>query len=240
MTGELRLQTVSKTLRVLICMLLGFSHNDCEGVARLYMSGHIRTSLATSGVLSECVQQSRCGQLRQQQSGCGQVLGRVCQKLTVCRQKFVRRFSINLVYLKTVQSSRERYCVYETYGCSILKSQYESMILLVFGGEYTVLVISNYLDIRSVWDSLVSRCVYMDDIQMHIFNALSPALKCLSPVRRAFVSSAKSVCLQCNKRVRLLHVFGSWFRNPQKQRNVGKGFCKSSFQLGIDLKKVQK
>ena len=42
MTGELRPQTVLKTLRVLICMLLGFSHNDCEGVARLYVSGHIR------------------------------------------------------------------------------------------------------------------------------------------------------------------------------------------------------
>ena len=72
--------------------------------------------------------------------------------LCVSRSSFIV-FSINLVCLKTIQSSRERYCVYITCGCSVYTrrwvrerdtSRFRSWVL----------VSSNRLDPRSVWKSL--------------------------------------------------------------------------------------
>ena len=80
-------------------------------------------------------------------------------------------------------------------------------------------------------------CVWMKFERVFSMH-LSPAPKCLSPVRNAFVSSTKGVNLQHNKRICLL--FESWFRNPQKKDTMEKSFCATSFQVGMDLKKVQK
>ena len=84
---------------------------------------------------------------------------------------------------------------------------------------------NNHLNIS--YSLEVAVCVWLK--YEHIF------LMCSSPPLN--VTSLKSVCLQYNKRVCLL--FGSWFRTPT-QKNCGKSFHKTSFQLGMGLKKVQK
>ena len=53
-----------------------------------------------------------------------------------------------------------------------------------------------------------------------------------------FIPRTKSVRLQHNKRVHLL--FGIWFTNPRKGTETRKSFCKTSFQLRMDLKKGPK
>ena len=73
------------------------------------------------------------------------------------------------------------------------------------------------------------KCVF----SMH----LSPAPKCLSPVRNTFVSSTKSVHLQHSKCICLLFVEVG-LETPRK--SMGKNFCTTLFQVGMDLKKVQK
>ena len=63
---------------------------------------------------------------------------------------------------------------------------------------------------------------------------------------KAFICSVKSYlelssrdCIvTSDKRIPLLHVFGGWFRNPPKQQKlVEKVFGKTSFQVGMELKK---
>ena len=62
-------------------------------------------------------------------------------------------------------------------------------------------------------DSYVCSCVGLK-FERAFSTHLSPALKRSSLALNAFFPRAKTVCLQRNKRVRLL--FGRWFRKPRK------------------------
>ena len=66
------LKTVSKTLHVLVHALLGFSHNNCVGMASIVQ--------APPGLLNACG------------TDCEE---RVSWELIVCKQKFVYRFFLS-------------------------------------------------------------------------------------------------------------------------------------------------
>ena len=96
----------------------------------------------------------------------------------------------------------------------------------------------------SVWKALVATwmCVYVCVWLMfkHVFSVCwPPALKYSTPARNPLVSSAKSVCLQHNKHVRLETVDS--FRNPLKRIETRENtFWKTLFQVGMDVKIAQK
>ena len=74
------------------------------------------------------------------------------------------------------------------------------MIAPVLGGEY-IAVISNYLNISSVWKLPVVSCVCVAEAQMRVFNSFVSRVKrihlqhqkCLSPAQNMFVTSGSEV-----------------------------------------------
>ena len=93
---------------------------------------------------------------------------------------------------------------------------------------------SNHLDKNSAWKLLVASCVCVWPKPKWMFSMCSsPALKCSSLARNYLVPSDKCVRV----------LFGSWFRNAKKRTEPRvKRFPekKTSFQVGMELKKVQK
>ena len=91
---------------------------------------------------------------------------------------------------------------------------------------------SNHLDLRSVWKSLVASCVCVAELRMRVFNSFVSSTK-------VFVSGVKRVRLQHNNAFVFYLEVG--LETPQKEKKLGKKVSvKLDFKLGMDLKKVQK
>ena len=83
----------------------------------------------------------------------------------------------------------------------------------------------------SVWKELVTTSVCVAEVRTRVFNAFVFSTK-------VFVSSLKRVRLQLN------NVFIFWLEvsleTPEKRtETTGKSFCKTWFQVGIELKKYR-
>ena len=90
---------------------------------------------------------------------------------------------------------------------------------------------SNHLNISSVWKSLVARCVCGSNSNAILLLAIN-----------VFVSSVKlysKVSSRDHLKTRVL--FEIWYRNsPKRTEARAQSSCKTSFQVGMDLKSTEK